>query len=200
MKHLWWIRSFAVDAPLCWAIYYEHWRIAPSKNNRVRVPGFGRQGTSLIITNLKLYFKTVQNSYYLEPYNIVLGSTRKLLSLLSRRPGWRAGCKGSVRQPKSFSTIGLPACSLSHHPWSPLIRCMCITSVLLSPLFSFLGITLYSHLHSFLAECPLHVCQTLTGGVCFPELLHYPPSIIQLNYLKNLSVKQQEITNSKWPM
>lgn len=120
---------------------------------------------------------------------------------------WLQGARGQQGSPKTaqsslhpvlfFSTLGLPACCLSHHPRSLLLRCMCTTSALLSPLFCLLGITLYSHLHSCLAECPLHVCQTLTGGVFFPELPHYPPFIIRLNYLKNLSVKQQQITNSK---
>lgn len=136
-----------------------------------------------------------------------------MLPLLLGRPGWRAGYNvpgklygnpkpawSSLQPALSFSTLRLPACCLSHHPWSPLIKGMCITSVLPSPLFCLLGTTLHSHLHGFLPERPLHVCQTLTGGVFFPELPHYPPWIIQLNYLKNLSVKQQEITNSKWPM
>lgn len=58
MKHLFLIRFFAFDAPLSWEMYHGQRRSAPSRNNCVEVPGTGRQGTSLIITNLELYFKT----------------------------------------------------------------------------------------------------------------------------------------------
>lgn len=131
IQHFCWIRFFAFDAPLIWAMYHEHWRSAPSKNNCVEVPGVGRQWTSVIITNLELHFKTVQNSsYYLRPYNIVLRST--LLSLLS---GGVAGelaarCKGPAGQPKDCPKLPAPSPVLFH----PRAACMLFKpSSLISP-------------------------------------------------------------------